>query len=489
MSTLELLIAFSILTLSLSTLVMGVFGDQSSVLDTRLSAAALQVAETILKEEELLAQQDFKLANPTSTPIIQDGYEFSAAVALSALGFSTKQATSSVNWVSGGVAHNVELSTLLTDLSSGNDTCDSIVVGDWSTLPAPLPGVTLTSFAGVPLGVYSISDVDAYRGRLYVTATKTTSATDPTLFVFDISPSGTLSLVGKVDNAASTRDGLAAVRVALDPASGNTYAYVASAHPASWTTCATGPSCSELQVIDVTNPGAMSPSSITSYKLPGVGGSTAAGNALFYTNHTVYVGLTSPGLGNGPGFHEVSVISPTSPSYVGNYDLGQHDVNAIHVHGGYAYIASPLNEEAIILRLSDLSYRSGFNAPVGGGNGKAVYVVGNTLYVGKTTNAGAEYYRLDAGDPDNIQSNNPTPVKRDVGSSLNALIARDYLTFLLTNTELQIINATSTALVASHALAVSGSSYEPSLDCEGNVLYIASNDAAHNGSLSVVSPP
>lgn len=480
MSTLEMLIAFGVFTLSLAAIILLAFGDQALVVDAEVSGPALSLAQKMLEEERALARQDFRLANPTTTAVSAGTLFYNASVAVSQLDFSTKQATSTVTWEIGGRPLSVALSTILTDPHSlsDDDTCSSVVTGDW-TRPV-LTGVPLMGLIATSTGPYPISDINAYRGKLYVSVARTPYKTDPTFFIFDMADPVHPALLGKLDNAPANTGGLAAVRIVEDRAADVVYAFAASA-----SSFASG----QLQVLDVTN--AASPRVLVTYKIPlSHVPSAGLGNALAYDNGYVYLGLTA---NSGDEFNIIDVRDPSIPVWSGGYALGGHDVNAVVVRGEYAYVASPAAQEVVVLNVAAPAapqYVAGFNAPAGGGNGKSLYKVGSSLFLGKTVpNAGPEYYMLNIANPSAIQSANANPFTKEIGSSINGLITRDFLSFILTNTAFTAVNATSTAQVSSVALLASGSSYEPSMDCEGNTFYAGSNDLGNNGSLSVITAP
>ncbi|HCR52576.1 TPA: hypothetical protein DIV48_02930 [Candidatus Kaiserbacteria bacterium] len=479
MSTLEMLIAFGVFTLCLAAIILLAFGDEALIVDAEASGPALSLAQKMLEEERALARQDFRLANSTTTVVEAGPLVYNASVAVSQSDFFTKQATSTVTWESAGRPFSVELATILTDSRSlSDDTCSSIVTGDW-TRPA-LTSVPFLDLIATSTGPYPISDVNAYRGKLYVSVARTPYKTDPTFFIFDIADPAHPVLLGTLDNAPANTGGLAAVRIVEDRAASVVYAFAASA-----SSFASG----QLQVFDVT--GAARPRVLVTYKIPLTHVPSAGlGNALAYRDGYVYLGLTST---SGDEFDIINVQDPSAPVWVGGYASGGHDVNAIAISGHYAYVASPAAQEVTVLNIAvpaSPQYVAGFNAPVGGGNGKSLYAIGTSLFLGKTApNAGPEYYKLNIADPSAIQSANADPLTKETGSSINGLVTRDFLSFVLTNAAFTVVSATSTAQLSSVALPASGSAYEPSMDCEGNAFYAASNDAGNNGSLSVITTP
>ncbi len=103
-----------------------------------------------------------------------------------------------------------------------------------------------------------------------MTIGKTPHNADPTFFVFDIPIGFHPLLIGKIDNANSTADGLNAVAVAEDTTNHKIYAYVANNSPAN-----------QLQVIDVTDPDSITPEKIVDFDLDNVGGTQGIGNSIF----------------------------------------------------------------------------------------------------------------------------------------------------------------------------------------------------------------
>jgi hypothetical protein len=80
----------------------------------------------------------------------------------------------------------------------------------------------------------------------------------------------------------------------------------------------------------------------------------------------------------------------------------------------------------------------------------------------------------------------------EVGSSVNGLIVRDNLAFLLTNTLFQILKIVSPGNFSSQTsitLPSSGGSPAPSFDCEGNYFFVTTNSSGNKGFLYSISTP
>ncbi len=142
------------------------------------NSEALVLAEDMIKGRQDAAANDFRLVNSTST---QAGI-FTQKTEVSTHSFFTKKITASVSWDFGGRRQEVQLQTLISDWrgTAGNDTCDSNLSGDWKN-----PQVEHFDFTVLSETASStISDIDAYKNKLYVAVEDTSTSTDPTLFLF-----------------------------------------------------------------------------------------------------------------------------------------------------------------------------------------------------------------------------------------------------------------------------------------------------------------
>jgi type II secretory pathway pseudopilin PulG len=508
-STIELLIAMTILTMVLSAVVIVSFGSQSFLIGSETGAEAMHHAQELLEEAQAQARKDFHLVSSTASST-EGIYEKALTVRLLP-DFLTKEVTARIAWRNAHASTStLEITTLISNFDApiGGNTCESSVVGDWKN---PAIENATTDFAALvndASGIYTLSDVDAYKGRLYVTASAVSGANKPTLFVFDIADTAHPALLGKTDNEnGAVTSGLHAVRVAEDPATGNLYAYSASASNSNYSTCnpVTQSQCGQLSIINVTSPASWGAPEKYNFMLasstaPYVKGPSAKGKSIFYRSGYLLLGLVSTGAGNGPEFHVIDVhklaalfsISSRIVPAAGSYAVG-NDVNSIAMRGTYAYIATPNTQELHTLNMNDpgaISLAGGFNAASGAGNGKSVHLLGNKLYLGKTVpNAGYDLHILENANPGSALSELGG---FDVGSSVNAVIQRDYLTFVLTNTHLRIYRTDNPASITSWntplALPASGSATEPSMDCEANRMYITANDASGRGHLAVIKP-
>lgn len=487
-STLEMLIALAVLIVGISAAVLVFFGSQSAAVDSQTSSEALAKAGELMENAYRVVGQDFNLLNPVGPAF--DGI-YLKTLDVQNVDYYTKKVVSNIAWVGEPNRNqNLKLTTLVTDwqsAASGN-TCSSILSGDWSHPQIKNVVNDFSQLAGDGLGLYPITDEDAREGKLYVTVNNIAANTKETFFIFDISNPATPALINKIDNNPGVSAGFNAVM-----ASGN-YAYAASAHGASFTTCnnpsGANLSCGQLQVIDV---GVNPPQVKYTFKVPGVTGAAgqAIGNSIFYKSGFIYLGLAKTG--SGGEFNIIDVHNPLAPFLVGSYPMGT-GINAIYVKGQYAYLATPAAQELTVLDISNPAsptLAGGFDAPDNQGNGKSLYLVGSKLYLGRTvTAAHSEFYIVDNSNPASIPA---APLgSKEISSSVNALLVRDYLAFLVTNNQFQVWRIDNPANITQWSnpflTLPSGGGTKPSLDCEGNFLYAASNDVANKGYLSVIAP-
>jgi len=505
-STLELLLAMFIIILALSAVILVSFGSQTLLADSQTNAEALSLAQGMLENAQAQARKDFRLVNPASDV---DGIYTKRVDVFTQADYLTKLVKATVNWTG---EHNrpqsVQLSALVTNFENavGGDTCDSVLSPNaeaWKNPQIKNATTNFTQLAGLS-GSYPATDIDAYQGRLYVTAGNSPDKQDPTFFIFDISNPVSPALLSKIDNATSTAAGLNAVAV------DGKYAYVANGYGAPYGTCinpdGSNQSCGQLQIIDINaNP----PVVRYTLKITGVTGTSgqAVGSSIFYKDGFIYLGLTKTA--NGPEFNIIDVHNPLVPVWVGSYAVG-YAINGIYVKGGYAYLVHPTDssastqEQLTVLDVSNPSSpqrKSGYHAPDNQGHGKSLYLVGNTLYLGRTwtSSVNPEFYILNNIDPTKLFENNPNnppyPVGQKINDSVDGVITRDYLTFLLTRSQFQIFKIDQTTNpwgISQWApplnLPASGSAvFEPVLDCEGNYFFVGSNDASDNGYISVIT--
>jgi hypothetical protein len=493
-STLEMLVAMAIFVITISAVSLTMYTAESLTIDSETGTEALSLAQEMIEHEQALARKDFHLVTPTTTDKKFGSLTYHKSVAVgttSAPDYASKEVTVTVSWIGEhGNERSVSLSSLVTNFDNvvGGDTCDSTISGNWDSPVVIKTIADLSTLTGIPAGSYTIGDLDVYKGYLYVAVSYTTAASDPTFFIFNVSDPANPILLTATDTAPF-KSGLAGVRVAEDVGTGKTYAYLASAL-----------SSGQLQIIDVTDPTLPAETFFKKLKLSGVG-SLGVGNSIFYKSGFVYLGLTGTG-GSGPEFNIIDVHHPDTPVQVGGKTIG-NNVNAIFVRGKNAYIASPNNDELIVLDVSNPTniLRVGeFSSSTG--NGRALAWVGDTAYFGTTLASTPELYVLDTASTTHPVSSGTYDVgPASTASSINGIVARGSTAFVLykagdNDGKLAVMNIadpTAPALKFLSAFTLpsgptgAGTSHY-SLDCEGNTLYAATNYSANDiGAISIIT--
>lgn len=491
MATIELLVAFAILLINLTGVILLVNQGQSVALDNETNTEALALAQGQIEKSQADAQFDFNLVNPsTSTEDI-----YTKNIEVGQVDLFTKKVTSVITWLVGGKNFTTTLTTLVTnpDAVDGGDTCSSVLAGDWTN-----PRKTEYEFGADILNDNSsgfpITSIQTFDHKMYVTVNNTHGNNPGTFFILNISdPSIEPSVITDFDNNPAVGEGLNSVAV-----DGSNYAYVANAHGSNFNTCPEGPSCAQLQVIDISN--SANPVLVRNFKIPGVTGNAGQGigTVVFYKNSIVYLGLANDSIG--AEFYTIDVSNPALPIILDSYEIG-NGVNDILVRNGYAYVASPNNLELQIFGVSDptdITLVGNFDAPGGGGNngnGKSLYAVGNKIYFGRTLLTGNEFYILDNTNPEtslpymgfkNIQNSGSN-------TSVNGIIVRNNLTMLVTNKEFQILETSDPSNITQYTNpstlppGTGGGLQGTATDCEGNYIFIGSQSSNNKGYISVIT--
>ncbi len=207
-STLEMLIAMTVLLLAFTATTMLLPGIQDSSIDTEIAVEALNLAERTLENQQALARKDFKLVTGTSSQETVSGTLYNKLVTAVSTDYFTKEITATISW--GGMYGRAQTMTLKSVVSNfeeliGGDTCDSILTGNW-LLPPQITSRTLgAQIMGDSSGQYPITDLDVYRKRLYVTVNNTGGL--PTSGAREAGTAATLSGIGTVtwNNATNGR--------------------------------------------------------------------------------------------------------------------------------------------------------------------------------------------------------------------------------------------------------------------------------------------
>jgi hypothetical protein len=373
---------------------------------------------------------------------------FTRELFVEALDANRKLVTSRVSWdVNPLRAEQVELVSLITNargvIDTGGDTGGDGTSGDWKN-PQTLGAVDLGPGNAA-------TGLDVFQKMVYLTA-RAADTKKPDFFVVDATNGQSPGIVGQVD----TGDGL----LSVDFADGAAFVGNSS-------------TTAQLQVINVSNPN--SPTVQTSFQLPGVSGSGAVGQSIFYSGEVIYMGTNSA---EGPEFHVVDVSNPSSPQSIGSFEVGAN-VNGIRVLGHLAYLATS-GQELVILDVSDpgnIEEVGGYNAS-GSSDGLSLYQSGSTMYLGRSSSGqGPEFLVLDVTDPSSVALLG----SQEIGADVNGIRERDGLVFIGTshsNQEFQTWNVSDPSDIQFWS-SFNFPQVATAIDYEDNLVYVSvrSNDA------------
>lgn len=513
LSTLEILIAISILTMIMAAVISVVFSNQLVAVDVRTDDEALSRAQDLLEHERSLSRQDFSSVQSSGTSS-DDIYQKSVSV--QSIDATTKQATSFVAWTSAGRSLWVRLSTILTDTSALPGSCSQAIAGDWKNPQAyAFHSEALASQAtGNNSNGLGMSDLQIYKNKLYIVA-NTTANDNNSFYIFSV-PSDPATLPTYFGRTTTTGSSINAL--ALGVQGGNLYAYVANSKKFNFTSCSIATHCPQFQAIDATDSANPALVSTASLKMPVTGsGGQGIGNSIYYSGGYIYLGLAKAA--SGPEFNIIDVHNPLNPSWVGGYSVGR-TVNSIFVQGNYAYLAtddnSGGNKQLLILDTSDKSNPHLTTTPVGGffaaagiGYGNALALSGTKLYLGRSWagSSAPNLYILDAANPASYPSPLPVLGSEVIGTSatpdsVDAVAVRSYLLFLGTNRQFQVWNISNPAapypwspdgtvntFLALSAINTKARSVS-ALGCSGTIFYLALKTSLGNNKdiLAVIVP-
>lgn len=388
-STLEILIAFALLTLLISGIIIVVFGNDSFAIDSRMNNKALYFAEKGLNEAR--AETDINFLGFIGLPEVLDDERYTTKVEIEGITPCKNLLTSTTSWNPTSLrSQTVVLETVVSSieefLNLDSDCPDEPLTDDDWKYPSSLASIDFNP-SGIPA-----TDIDVHDGFAYITANSSQPGKND-LWMINISDPDLLSpsIVDSID----TGSGLFAVDVAGD------YAYVAN-----------NATSSQLIVIklfdDLGDPNLQIVSTST---LTGVDpdGSFPQAREIFYYNNHVYVGTLETA---GPEFHVFDVSDPAYPIHVGNRELN-HSIRGIVVRGDYAYLATSGNRnELVVLNISSPGSINpsfpgvGQSEPwrfdaAGDEDGTAVYVIGKNVYLGRARTGATRpnFYVLNMSDP------------------------------------------------------------------------------------------
>ena len=462
-SLIEILIGLGLLTLGISLTAVVVFDSQNVLIDRENTSIAKTLAkEGVVGTSAIIKNNWYGITDGTygltfsngawqfsGTSDTQDIFTRSINVAINGQR-DERKVTSTVTWQASLLRpqKKVEVVTLIanwpTVLDTGDDNGGGGLTGDW------LHPMTLGT---IDLGPgNSTTDLDVKNKIVYISAIAS-SAAKPDFFIINATTGQTPSIIASLETGV----GLNALDVA------GTYAYLAQ-----------NDITNQLQIIDVNN--IYSPGINSLFTLPGVSGTGAVGNSIYYYSKKIYIGTKNA---TGPEFHVIDVSNPNVPYELGSYEVGA-DVNKIVINNNKAYLATSNDtKELMVLNVSDPSNITSLGSYNNTGNedGKSVFIVNNTAYLG--IGGGTSDFRiLNVSNPASITSYS---VVNAFSSSVNDIYVRDTLAFLATdnaNNEFQVWNISNLS-VPTNWSTFNFPQVANSVDYEDNLVYVGvrSNDA------------
>lgn len=435
-STIEVLIAFALLVMSISIAAEIVFGGMLVSYGARAKNQALQLSAHALYTMMVArvasiedASEVMTIASTTYTRRMELHADAPCAVS----------ATSSVAWVEGALRpRNLSIRTTVYDvqklLASGGDCETAADLGDWSR-PAVLAQGTL------PLG--KPTAIDVLDGVIYMGG-----SVAPYLFISNaraVHAGDALSFVSFENNFSLPEHIVFLDVVQQRNTDGDMKTYVYAALNASQ---------EQLHVIDVTD--IRNPITIARRSLRNVSttGSEPMGHRLVYSAPRVYVTTKYTA---GPELHVFDVSDPNFPTELGSgFEVGA-TVNALAVQEQiiqgvrkrFLYTAtSQLHSEVRVFDVTDVPEQGSVSEVLaatvdlpGSQNAQSIAMLGDMLYVGRaSTPAGPDLYIFSATNP---TAGLHELASQDINTGVMGLIAMRSRVFLLTSKvtkELQIWN-------------------------------------------------
>ena len=470
-STLEILIAFAILTLSLTAVISVFFGNQSVSLDTQTNAEALAKATTALEKERALAQSSYLSATSTSETEVSGTLTFTKTLSVADLTPCKKIATSTITWDTATLRpQKIELTTFFTDIAGtlalGGD---CFIGGPSSAWDNPQRFASDTFSPGKPLALdvlkrvaYVASDKSPFL-KIAQTIGATLGQTSG-LFV---------SYTNSFDLGVQAND-LDAIQY-TNPSTGAKKIYVF---------LAINSSTNQLKVVDATIPTA--PVVVATVSLSScVGGSFPQGWFVRVYGNRLYLTTRETA---GPELHIFDITTPSSPAELSvgssackGYELTdtveQMSVRE-QVVGGTTkrllYLATDENNRE--LRVLDVTNSLAITEQVdldlaGTTDAASLYLVGNKLYFGRLSGAGADLFIYDVSNPVGTL---PLLGSKDIGADVLGIRVAGSYAFIATgktNQEFQVWNVSNPASITSTTIYNFGNVVGSGIDYEPDFIY------------------
>lgn len=495
----EIMIAFAVLALALSTVIFVVFGNQSTGLSSETSARAFYKVQKLV-EDARASRSHQNFLDIVSVPPASDSYDiFRWETKVLDRTRCEKKVTGLVTWILEQRPQYASISTLLTDpeeaISVSNECNVTSPSGDDWRRPKKLD-VNGISIEG------SGRALDVKNKIIYLVTAAAGNGKDD-FFIIDATDKFNPIQKGSLDIS----DGLEDIDVA------GHYAFIANDE---------NKDKYQLEVIDISN--LDNPSVIASASLPGASGSCPntcpGGRSIYWYKNRVYMGTHRMTAAGAPEFNIFDVSNPANPQFLGSKggaflgDVTDHNINDIVVReqtiGGiartYAYLAtSGDSKEFIILNVTNplaipdpagtLSAGSTLNLGNASANdldATSLFIIGSKAYIGRerATGNNKDFYVVDISNPGaptvigslklNLNSNGSEPV------AVQSIRVSASLAFIGTsdpNDPFQILDISNPSNIIRWEFSgceINFSTFITDLKMEGSLIYTSMDAKGHN---------
>jgi len=422
-STLEILIAFTVLIVAIIGATMVAFGGQVAGLDTGLTNQGLYRSATVFDTQVAAVSAYWDSATTTD----ESNTTYTHTTDAIAISPCMKLVSAGVSWMSDkDRIFKTGLQTLTANILEarklGGD-CDPFPPSSNWDAPSSYP-ISDPIFSGS-----EATDVDAIHQsgrRLALVTTKKNPSPggEETFWVIDVTdldadplPSGSLE----------TPDDLFAVDAT------NGFAFAVGA---------TSTNQMPLQVIDISDK--TNPSLAAEAALPNA--DTGGGRSVYYYNDKVYVGTQylpcpscTPDINN--EFHIFDVSTPSAPIWEASIDV-QRNVNDIVVKDGLAYLATGPGGDNTVLKIYDVDPLSptylglvGSYAATSAQSGTALYLLNKYVYLGRerTTGSHADFLAIDVANPSVPSLTDSLKLDLNNNTAVHGVAVKGNIAFIVTS--------------------------------------------------------
>jgi len=481
-STLELLIAFAILLLAITAIIMVIFSNQSIAIDTQTNIEALTKAQRKLEMARANSREDFNSV-VTGTEVSLSGIPYTETLTVADLTECKKQATSTVSWSEGGRTLTVDLATFFTDIAG------FFALGGDCAIDPPSDGwgyPTERGFLHITPGG-SATDIDVEYKTAFITLSDT-PAMRADLAIIDVTSSTTPQEIITIDFNSSP--GFNAIDVATST-NGHLYAYIAR-----------NATSSQLLVIDITNSAA--PALTASSTLPNM--TKGVARSIYYYDEKIYIGTQRLACVGCPTYqnnelHIFDVSDPTGPVWEESIKVDRN-VNAISVRDDLAYLAVGSGSDGIRnpfkifdVNPSSITYTEQIGSFIGAGDedGMSVFLLGTKTYLGlqRAPSSRPDFYVLNISDLSSITAIASVNLALNPNTQVSGVRVAGGVIFLGTtdpNSGFQVrhVSGTSVPLVVVPNSSFNFQQNTTGIDFADNTIYLSSSSGSRT--LEIVGP-